>query len=58
MVEWWLNGRGLLSSINVVYSDINKVKISALNPRIAKEGVVSTPSTFVYKFSRNFFEFF
>ena len=26
-----------------------------LNPRIAKEGVVSTPSTIVYKFSRNFF---
>jgi len=29
-----------------------------INPRIAKEGVVSTPSTIVYKFSRNFFEFF
>jgi len=27
-----------------------------INPRIAKEGVVSTPSTIVYKFSRNFFE--
>ena len=30
----------------------------SLNPRIAKEGVVSTPSTIVYKISRNFFEFF
>ena len=29
-----------------------------VNPRIAKEGVVSTPSTIVYKISRNFFEFF
>ena len=32
--------------------------VFCFNPRIAKEGVVSTPSTIVYKFSRIFFEFF